>query len=129
TEDGIGERVLLSNVLPIAEEIRSDLLGLGVANRIEIAGSARRWTETCKDLDLIATTDDAAGLVEALTTHGLSAESRRGGDVAASVLTHSGLKVDLRIGTEEAFGNLLQHFTRSAGPHSRRRATAGHGAH
>jgi DNA polymerase (family X) len=114
TEDGIGERLLLSNVLPVAEEIRSDLLGLGVANRIEIAGSARRWTETCKDLDLIATTDDAAGLVEALATHGLSAESRHGGDAAASVLTHSGLKVDLRIGTEETFGNLLQHFTGSA---------------
>ena len=114
TEDGIGERLLLSNVLPVAEEIRSDLLALGVANRIEIAGSARRWTETCKDLDLIATTDDPAALVEALATHGLSAESRRGGDVAASVLTHAGLKVDLRIGTEETFGNLLQHFTGSA---------------
>jgi DNA polymerase (family X) len=114
TEDGIGERLLLSNVLPVAEEIRSDLLGLGVANRIEIAGSARRWTETCKDLDLIATTDDAGGLVEALATHGLSAETRRGGDAAASVLTHAGLKVDLRIGTEETFGNLLQHFTGSA---------------
>ncbi len=114
TEDGIGERLLLSSVLPVAEEIRSDLLALGVANRIEIAGSARRWTETCKDLDLIATTDDAAALVEALATHGLSAESRRGGDAAASVLTHSGLKVDLRIGTEETFGNLLQHFTGSA---------------
>jgi len=114
TEDGIGERVLLSNVLAVAEEIRSDLLGLRVANRIEVAGSARRWTETCKDLDLIATTDDRAGLVEALATHGLSAETRRGGDVAASVLTHSGLKVDLRIGTEEEFGDLLQHFTGSA---------------
>jgi DNA polymerase (family 10) len=114
TEDGIGERLLLSHVLPIGEEIRSDLKGLGVANRIEIAGSARRWAETCKDLDLIATTDDPAGLVEALATHGLSAETRRGGDAAASVLTHSGLKVDLRIGTEETFGDLLQHFTGSA---------------
>src|SRR3954464_4047954 len=114
TEDGIGERLLLSNVLPVAEEIRSDLLGLGVANRIEIAGSARRWTETCKDLDLIATTDDPPGLVQALATHGLSAETRRGGGAAASVLTHSGLKVDLRIGAEETFGNLLQHFTGSA---------------
>jgi DNA polymerase (family 10) len=114
TEDGIGERLLLSNVLPIADEIRGDLKELGVANRIEIAGSARRWTETCKDLDLIATTNDPAGLVEALATHGLSAETRRGGDAAASVLTHSGLKVDLRIGTEENFGDLLQHFTGSA---------------
>src|SRR3954447_984940 len=114
TEEGIGERLLLSQVLPVAQEISSDLLGLGVANRIEIAGSARRWTETCKDLDLIATTDDPAALVEALATHGLSAESRRGGDAAASVLTHSGLKGDLRIGAEEEFGDLLQHFTGSA---------------
>jgi DNA polymerase (family 10) len=114
TEDGIGERLLLSNVIPIGDEICSDLKELGVANRIELAGSARRWTETCKDLDLIATTDDPTALAEALATHGLSAETRRGGDAAASVLTHSGLKVDLRIGTEDTFGNLLQHFTGSA---------------
>jgi DNA polymerase (family X) len=114
TEDGIGERLLLSNVIPIGDEICSDLKELGVANRIELAGSARRWTETCKDLDLIATTDDAAALAEALATHGLSAETPRGGDAAASVLTHSGLKVDLRIGTGDTFGNLLQHFTGSA---------------
>jgi DNA polymerase (family 10) len=114
TEDGIGERLLLSNVIPIGDEICSDLKELGVAKRIELAGSARRWTETCKDLDLIATTDDPAALAEALATHGLSAETRRGGDAAASVLTHSGLKVDLRIGTKDAFGNLLQHFTGAA---------------
>ena len=114
TEDGLGERLLLSSVLPIAEEIRHDLLELGVASRIEIAGSARRWTETCKDLDLIATTEDSAALAEALATHGLSAEIRHGGDAAASVLTHAGLKVDLRIGAEQEFGDLLQHFTGSA---------------
>ncbi len=114
TEDGIGERLLLSHVRPIADEICRDLQELGVADRIEVAGSARRWVETCKDLDLIATTEDPAGLVEALATHGLSAETRRGGDAAASVLTHSGLKVDLRIGTDQTFGNLLQHFTGSA---------------
>ena len=114
TEDGIGERLLLSHVLPIAEEICTDLKDLGVAERIEVAGSARRWAETCKDLDLIATTDDPVALAEALATHGLSAEARRGGDAAASVLTHAGLKVDLRIGGDETFGNLLQHFTGSA---------------
>src|SRR3954452_11063385 len=114
TEDGIGERLILSQVLPVGEEIRNDLIGLGVANRIEVAGSARRWTETCKDLDLIATTDDPVALAEGLATHGLSAATRRGGDAAASVLTHSGLKVDLRIGTDEEFGDLLQHFTGSA---------------
>jgi DNA polymerase (family 10) len=114
TEDGMGERLLLSHVLPIGDEICADLSELGVAKQIVVAGSARRWTETCKDLDLIATTDDPNALAEAFATHGLSAEVRRGGDAAASVLTHSGLKVDLRIGAEATFGNLLQHFTGSA---------------
>jgi DNA polymerase (family X) len=114
TEDGIGERLLLSQVLPVAEEIRTDLLGLHVADRIEIAGSARRWAETVKDLDLIAVTKDPPALAEALATHGLAAETRRGGDAFASVLTHAGLKVDLRIGPGKTFGDLLQHFTGSA---------------
>ncbi|MDP9228708.1 MAG: DNA polymerase/3'-5' exonuclease PolX [Actinomycetota bacterium] len=111
-EDG-GERMLLSDVLPVAEEIAQDLEAMGVADRVEIAGSARRWGETAKDLDLIATTEDPEGLTEALATHGLSAE-RDGGEAKASVLTHAGLKVDLRIGSPETFGNLLQHFTGSA---------------
>ena len=35
------------------------------------------------------------------------------GAAGAKVVTHSGLPVDLRIVPEEAFGNLLQHFTGS----------------
>src|SRR5262249_52127897 len=91
------------------------LRGWGVGNGSERGGPVRRWAETCKDLDLIATTDDPGALAEALATHALSAEARRGGDAAASVLTHSGLKVDLRIGAAKEFGDLLQHFTGSAG--------------
>jgi DNA polymerase (family X) len=113
-DEGAGERLLLSHVLPVAEEIRSDLLGLGVASRIEIAGSARRWAETCKDLDLVAVTDDRAALSEALAAHGLSAETKLGGDEKASVLTHAGLSVDVRFGADDNFGNLMQHFTGSA---------------
>jgi DNA polymerase (family 10) len=113
-EDGAGERLILSQVLPIAEEIADDLRGLGLAQRIEVAGSARRWADTCKDLDLIATTDQPDQLAEALATHGLSAERRGGGEAKTSILTHAGLAVDLRIGREDNFGNLLQHFTGSA---------------
>ncbi|MGH2922555.1 MAG: DNA polymerase/3'-5' exonuclease PolX, partial [Solirubrobacterales bacterium] len=121
-ETGPGERMLLSHVLPVAEEIRRDLLALGVADRVEIAGSARRWTETCKDLDLVAITTDRAALADALATHGLSstaatntaAEPTGGGDEKAHVLTHAGLSVDVRYGDERSFGNLMQHFTGAA---------------
>jgi DNA polymerase (family X) len=113
-EEGPGERLILSQVLPVAEEIRADLLEMGVAERIEIAGSARRWAETCKDLDLVAVTDDPAALSKALATHGLSAEARGGGKEKASVLTHAGLSVDVRFGQDDNLGNLMQHFTGSA---------------
>ena len=45
------------------------------------------------------------------------------GEAGAKALTHSGLPVDLRIVPEEAFGNLLQHFTGS-GRHNEALRTA-----
>ena len=70
------ERRLLSQRAPGRGGARRGLLALRRAGRVEIAGSARRWTETCKDIDLIATTDDAAALVAALAEHELVAPGR-----------------------------------------------------
>ncbi len=108
------DRRLLSDVLPVAREIAEALRESPAAGRVEIAGSARRWAETCKDIDLVATAEDPAALVEALGEHALVSEGRAAGDGGAQVLTHAGLKLDLRIVPEENFGNLLQHFTGSA---------------
>src|SRR5919197_4831473 len=91
-DDRTKPRLLLSRARALAESLADALREHPAADRVEIAGSARRWNDVCSDLDLVATTDDPAGLVEALATHGLSAETRRGGDAAASVLTHKGLK-------------------------------------
>src|SRR3954447_25739170 len=58
-EPGAGPgRLLLSKVRPIAEELAAALRGHPAANRVEVAGSVRRWAETCKDIDLIATADE-----------------------------------------------------------------------
>ena len=40
-------RLLLSKVRPIAEELAEALREHPAANRVEVAGSARRWAETC----------------------------------------------------------------------------------
>lgn len=108
------DRRLLSKVLPIARELAEALSEHPASGRVEIAGSARRWTETCKDIDLVATAKDPRGLAAALAENSLVAEERAGGDAGAQALTHTGLKVDLRIVEEENFGDLLQHFTGSA---------------
>ncbi len=106
-------RLLLSKVRPIAEELAAALREHPTANRVEVAGSARRWAETCKDIDLIATAEEPAALAEHLAGHPLIASAGKPGSKGVRAQTHNGVSVDLRIVAPEAFGNLLQHFTGS----------------
>jgi DNA polymerase (family X) len=106
-------RTILSNALPVGEDLVAALRDHPAAIRVELAGSARRLADTVKDLDIVAASSDPAALAEAFT--GLQAIDTVStfGEAGAKVVTHSGLAVDLRIVPEEAFGNLLQHFTGS----------------
>jgi len=111
---GPAERLLLSEVLPVAEQLASDLRADPASQAVEVAGSARRRTETCHDIDLIATAADPAALAQALLDHPLAAVKGSSGESGARITTHNGIAVDLRIVAPEAYGNLLQHFTGSA---------------
>jgi DNA polymerase (family 10) len=113
-EEGPAERVLLSHLLPIAEELAAALREHPASDRVEVAGSARRRTETCHDIDLIATATDPVALAEVLTEHPLAAKAGSAGESGARITTHNGIAVDLRIVPPDAYGNLLQHFTGSA---------------
>jgi DNA polymerase (family 10) len=106
-------RLLLSKVRPIAEELAATLREHPAANRVEVAGSARRWAETCKDIDIIATAEEPAALSEALVASPLIAAAGTPGANGVRAQTHNGVSVDLRIVAPAAFGNLLQHFTGS----------------
>ncbi|HET7444311.1 MAG TPA: DNA polymerase/3'-5' exonuclease PolX [Solirubrobacterales bacterium] len=106
-------RMLLSKVRPIAEELAAALREHPAANRVEVAGSVRRWAETCKDVDLIATADEPEALAEHLAAHPLIAAAGTPGANGVRAQTHNGVQVDLRIVPPAAFGNLLQHFTGS----------------
>jgi DNA polymerase (family 10) len=106
-------RLLLSAVRPIAEELAAALREHPAARRVEVAGSVRRWAETCKDIDLIATAEEPAALSEHLAGHELIAAAGNPGPNGLRAQTHNGIGVDLRIVSPEAFGNLLQHFTGS----------------
>jgi DNA polymerase (family 10) len=111
-DEGQG-RMLLSKVRPIAEELAAALREHPATNRVEVAGSARRWAETCKDIDLIATADEPTALSEHLAAHPLIAAAGTPGPNGVRAQTHNGVSVDLRIVPPAAFGNLLQHFTGS----------------
>jgi DNA polymerase (family 10) len=113
-EDGRPKpKLLLSRALQIAEALRDALREQPSAERVEIAGSARRWADTCKDIDLVATASDARALADAFCALPLIAEASSPGEAGVRAVTHNGIGVDLRIVAPGNFGNLLQHLTGS----------------
>jgi DNA polymerase (family 10) len=112
-QEGPAERLLLSAVLTIGEQIVEHLRAHPAADRVEIAGSARRMTDTCKDLDIIATADDPAALTRAFTEMELLASLGSGGEAGARGVTHNGLRIDFRVVEPDQYGNVLQHLTGS----------------
>ncbi|HEY8867735.1 MAG TPA: helix-hairpin-helix domain-containing protein, partial [Solirubrobacteraceae bacterium] len=114
---GAGERaqsrVLLDRALAIGEPLVEALRAHPAAERVELAGSARRMADSVKDLDVIATAHDPAALTEAMASLDLVESVQSTGDSGARVTTHTGMKVDLRIVAPAQFGNLLQHFSGS----------------
>jgi DNA polymerase (family 10) len=107
------QRTLLSRALVIAEALADALREHPASEHVEIAGSARRMTETCKDLDIVATANDPEALAAAFAELPLIDEVHSSGAAGVRATTNNGMSVDLRIVPPENFGNLLQHFTGS----------------
>ena len=109
----VERKTLLGRVLPAVERAVEELREHPSAERVSEAGSVRRRCETVRDLDIIATASDPS----ALTTHFAAmpwvAEVVAKGSTKATVVSHDGLRFDLRVVPPESYGNLLQHFTGS----------------
>ncbi|MBB4661161.1 DNA polymerase/3'-5' exonuclease PolX [Conexibacter arvalis] len=110
--DGTG-RFVLDRALQVAEPIVAALRDHPAAERVELAGSARRWADSVKDLDIIATAHDPRALAEALTEMDVVESVAGIGDNGARVRTHRGIGIDLKVVAPDQFGNVLQHFTGS----------------
>ena len=110
-EGGPAPRILLSRAQNIAEQIVGALRSHPAAERVEVAGSLRRRADSVKDLDIIATAKDPAALAAALGELPLIESVHSAGDAGARVMTHAGMKVDLKVVEPDQFGNVLQHFT------------------
>jgi DNA polymerase (family 10) len=106
-------RTLLGRALPAVRRAVSEIEASGLADRVSEAGSVRRRVETTKDLDLIATAEDASALISFFVGREWVAEVVAQGGTKATVVSHEGLRFDLRVVPPECYGNLLQHFTGS----------------
>jgi DNA polymerase (family 10) len=111
--DPADRRALLGRTLPKLRAAAETLAAHPAAVEVSIAGSARRFRETVRDLDIIATATDAPALIDAFCSLPWVVEVAARGPTKATVVSHEGLRFDLRVVPPESYGNLLQHFTGS----------------
>ena len=107
------QKTLLGRVLPAVERAIGELREHPSAEQVSEAGSVRRRCETVHDLDIIATAGDPAALTAHFAALPWVAEVVARGSTKATVVSHEGLRFDLRVVPPESYGNLLQHFTGS----------------
>jgi len=106
-------RTLLGRVLGAVRRAVEEIEESGLAERVSEAGSVRRRRETVHDLDLIATAADPPALTAFFAERPWVAEVVAHGSTKATVVSHDGLRFDLRVVPPESYGSLLQHFTGS----------------
>ena len=106
-------RVVLDRALTVGEALLAALRAHPAAERVELAGSARRMADSVKDLDIIATASDPAALARAAAGLELVEQAGTPSEAGVRMRTHTGLQVDVKIVAPDQFGNLLQHFTGS----------------
>jgi DNA polymerase (family 10) len=107
------QRTVLDRALSVGEQLVEALRANSASDRVELAGSARRMTDSVRDLDVIATASEPLALAQAAAELDLVESAQTPGEAGVRVRTHSGLSVDVRIVAPDQFGNLLQHLTGS----------------
>ena len=106
-------RSLLGTTLPKLRAVVEVLREHPASVEVSLAGSARRMRETVRDLDIIATATDPQELVDYFCALRWVVDVAAKGPTKATVVSHDGLRFDLRVVPPESYGNLLQHFTGS----------------
>jgi DNA polymerase (family X) len=110
-------RVHIDVALDVAETFLGRLREVRGVRRAEYAGSLRRMAETIGDVDLLVASADPTPVMDVFVGADDVAQVLAHGDAKSSVVTRSGLQVDLRVVPIEAWGAAMIYFTGSK-PHN-----------
>lgn len=108
-----GGRRVISQARAAVEMIAGDLQKSGLADRVAVAGSSRRRSETVGDLDVVASSSNPPAVMEFLSKHPAVEEVLARGETKQRVRLRSAFELDLRVVPTESFGAALQYFTGS----------------
>ena len=109
------DRHRLSDARLAAEELQKTMSNFPGVIRCEIAGSLRRWRETVKDIDILASAaeKDAPAIMQKFVSLPAVETVSARGHTKSSVVLKSGIQADLRVVTDAQFPFALHHFTGS----------------
>ena len=112
-QSGKDKRRPIAEAMPIARELVQALEALPGVERAQYCGSLRRLRETVADVDIVVAAREPASVGEAFVRLPMVREVIGSGETKTSVLTATGLQVDLRIVEPRQFGAACQYFTGS----------------
>ncbi len=107
------DRRLLGRVLPLAEDIVARIKDAAPVDKIEVAGSIRRWKETVRDIDILTTSKHPEKVMDAFVKLPHVSRVLAHGETKSSIITDDGIQVDLRVVEADSFGAALLYFTGS----------------
>ncbi len=110
---GKDRRTPIAEGMPLAEALAGELAALSGVTAATVAGSLRRLAETIGDVDIIVASRDHGPVMKAVATHPQATEVVGSGETKTSILTRSGLGVDVRVVTPDQYGSALLYFTGS----------------
>ena len=103
----------LGDALAVAEPVLENLRGHPDVIRCSTAGSLRRFKEICGDIDLLASSKNAAAVIEFFVTRPGIVKILAKGETKASVILEGGIQCDLRVVSDAEFPFALAYFTGS----------------
>ena len=104
---------MLSHALLAAEPLLEDLRGHPDVIRCSAAGSLRRFKEIIGDIDLLASSKNAAGVIEFFVSQPGIVKVLAKGETKGSVILDGGIQCDLRVVSDAEFPFALAYFTGS----------------
>jgi DNA polymerase (family 10) len=96
-----------------ADLVIGNLRELPQVQRIELAGSLRRFKEVTKDVDMIASSAEPAAVMDHFVKLPEVTTILSHGSTKSSVILANGMQADLRIVSDDVFPFALHHFTGS----------------
>lgn len=108
------KRDLLGTALPVIRQMISLVQKkCRTLERLEVAGSARRWKPTVGDIDFLATATDPKEVLDCFAALPMVDTIDSRGENKTTVRLHNGLQADLYVLEPRYYVSLLHHFTGS----------------